>query len=270
MSKPKTKNKKARKKPTRKRVKAKPAPALEIDELLGEASPTLAPTETKRQALEPRDGTQGNGILPARYREALFHRVPDAMPMEFSRVLAAWLYANRKTMTRGGDPEGVSRFNWEITDVDRLCEHLGPLKKKIVAEIPAACIANKIPEFDLDHFEMHATLYHAGSHFDWHDDAPGYDGKFIESRRLSFTYYMHSDPKMFSGGELEFVDGSLIVPEDNALQMFFPLQKHRVREVECWSAHVLHGRWCIMGWIHGNPPDGYTEPRNVRGIPVSG
>ena len=45
-----------------------------------------------------------------------------------------------------------------------------------VLPLEASCPAWSVPEFDLRHIEMHATLYHHGSHFGWHDDALGRDG----------------------------------------------------------------------------------------------
>lgn len=52
--------------------------------------------------------------------------------------------------------------------------------------------------------------------------------------------------------------------------MFFhPLQPHRVRPVECWSADLIHGRWAIHGWVLGAPPPGFAERYERLRQPVS-
>lgn len=196
--------------------------------------------------------------VPERFTKARYHVVEDVMGETFSKNLAQWLYHNRMHMVRGGDEQGESRFNYEFLDVDEPCEHIAELKAALVQLIPAALEVLRIPAFDLEQIETHATLYHHGSHFIWHDDAPGADGEFVASRRVAYAYYMRQEqPKpMFTGGELEFIDGTVIEPKNNRLCMFYPLQQHRIRQVECYSAEVLHGRWALMGWLHGAPPTG--------------
>ena len=206
--------------------------------------------------------------MPARYRNALVHVIDDAMPETFVTATGRWLYENRARLVRGGDEQGVARFNYELVDADQACD-LGQLKSRIVDAIPEAIATNGIPDFDLAYIECHATLYHHGGHFCWHTDAPGYDGEFVPSRRLAWCFYMHTQPKMFSGGELEFLDGTKVCPSNNRLVLFHPLQQHQIRKVECWSAHVLHGRWAMFGWVHGPAPDGYRAPE-IHGAPKSG
>lgn len=207
--------------------------------------------------------------MPERYRDALYLSVEDAMPPEFVGEVAEWLHAHREWFTRGGDAQGVDRFNYELPSVEKYWEGVGKLRARLLELLPGAIEANKIPDFDLEFIETHATLYHHGGHFCWHDDAPGYDGVFVETRRLAYCYYLHSTPKMFSGGELEFLDGTRIEPKANSIVFFHPLQQHQIRRVECWSKDFLHGRWALFGWIHGQPPPGYSAPK-LRGIPRSG
>ena len=211
-------------------------------------------------------------VVPDRLREPIKHHVDDAMPAKFAADVGLWLHNNKDKFVRGGDDEGVSRFNYELTDVDNYTpvDMLTQFKQKLIATAtsPEVLDALCVPEFDLRFVETHATLYHHGSHFDWHDDAPGPDGDLVPSRRISFCYYMHADPKMFSGGELEFLDGSTVEPKNNRLSLFHPMQQHRVRRVECWSSQFLHGRWALMGWLHGDAPEGWVNrlPK-LRGRP---
>jgi len=199
-------------------------------------------------------------LLPGRFRKAMVHTVDDLMPGAWMQSLGAWLAVHRERFERGGDANGARRFNWELLRFDEHAADLAAqLRARLVEAYPAALAACCVPEFDLQSVEQTATLYHHGSHFDWHDDGPGYDGTFAPTRRMAFAYYLHTPAKMFTGGELEFMDGTAVEPRCNRVAFFHPLQQHRVRLVECWSADPLHGRWAVMGWLHGDPPPGWLE-----------
>ena len=211
-------------------------------------------------------------VVPNRFREPIYHVEDDAVDTGAAEDLGRWLFDHRDKFARGGDEAGLQRFNYELTGLDEHApaELLRPFKRKLIEATADKATLEKlcVPEFDLRFVEMHATLYHHGSHFGWHDDAPGYDGELVPSRRLTFCHYLHSTPKMFSGGELEFLDGTTVAPDNNRLCLFHPLQQHRVRKVECWSSHVLHGRWALMGWIHGDAPEGWVDRvPQLRGKP---
>ena len=211
--------------------------------------------------------------VPNRFREALVHVAEDALADSDSAKLGQWLYEHRDRLQRGGDELGQHRFNHELLHVEKHApEMLRPLRAKLIEQIADAEVMHRlcVPQFDLRGIEMHATLYHHGAHFVWHDDAVTVDGKIVPSRRLSFCYYMHSTPRMFNGGALEFMDGTEIKPYNNRLVLFHPLQQHRVLPVECWSSHILHGRWAITGWLHGDAPEGYEERIPLmRGEPIA-
>ncbi len=209
--------------------------------------------------------------VPGRYRQALMHVVDDAVSHEFSGKMGAWFHENRRHFIRGGDEQGLARYNYELTDVEKVCPHLDEFHAMMVERFPEALDACKVPDFDLRYIEVHATLYHHGSFFTWHDDAPGHDGELVATRRMTFCCYLHTEPKMFSGGELEFLDGTRIEPANRRLAFFHPMQQHQVRAVECYSREPLHGRWALMGWVHGDPPPGYVESvPKMRGLPGRG
>lgn len=204
--------------------------------------------------------------LPERYRAARFTTFENAMPVEWAGATGHWLHSQRGLFTRGGD-DGRGRYNFELLEVDDLYAPIAQLKAAITARISEAVKSVGIPDFDLEYIECHATLYHHGSHFIWHTDHEGYNGDLAVTRRLAWCLYLHSSPKMFRGGELEFLDGTMVEPANNRLVMFDPYQQHRIRRVECWSADFLHGRWALFGWIHGQPP-GSTG--HLSGRPLSG
>lgn len=186
---------------------------------------------------------------PERFQVSRYLAIPNAIGTEFPKELGAYAYQMRGAMIRGGDGKG--RYNHELTNYDDTCPILGPLRERLVLAIDDAREACKVAPFELDYIEINCTLYHHGSFFHWHDDALGYDGEPFKSRRISYAYYFHSRPKRFEGGQLEFVDGTAIEPENGLLVMFNPYQQHRIRKVECYSASALDGRWALMGWLHG-------------------
>lgn len=74
-----------------------------------------------------------------------------------------------------------------------------------------------------------------------------------EERMLTFVYFMHLEPRGFTGGELEFVgdDGrSLVVdPMGGSLVIFNSKTLHGVRPVVCTSERFLDKRLVLCGFI---------------------
>lgn len=87
------------------------------------------------------------------------------------------------------------------------------------------------------------------------------DYQIIQTRKISFVYYFHSVPKMFTGGELLLFDTQLaqdvyhpehtrIMPEHNSLVLFPSQYYHQVTPVACKADPFQHGRFTLNGWIH--------------------
>jgi len=213
---------------------------------------------------------EGAGLqdtLPERYRAPRFAVVDDAMPLEWTGALGSWLQSQAGIFRRGGDAEGRDRFNYELLEVDELYDPISDLKQDIAGRLDQVVPEVGVDDFDLEYLEVHATLYHHGGHFVWHTDHTGYTGEEVTTRRLSWCLYLHQTPKMFEGGELEFLDGTTVEPKHNRLVFFDPRQQHRIRRVRCWSAEFLHGRWALFGWIHGQP---IGSADHLSGKPLSG
>ena len=208
-----------------------------------------------------------NSPLPERYRDPKYTIFENLMPTDWLADVGQWLHSQRGQFLRGGD-DGRGRYNWELLNVDELYDQISYLKQAITDKIDDAVKQVGIEDFDLEYIECHATLYHHGSHFVWHTDREGYNGQPATTRRLSYCLYMHSEPRMFSGGELEFINGTQIDSKHNRIIFFEPRQQHRVRRVECWSADFLHGRWAIFGLVHGQRVGSADDP--LEGEPLSG
>lgn len=194
--------------------------------------------------------------VPERYQPARLLILDEVMELEWIADLGQWLFSQRESFRRGGTEDGRGRFNYELENVDDRFSALGELKRVLSENADEAAEIAAVEPLEVESVECHASLYHHGSHFNWHKDRDGYEDEPEETQRraqsrwLSFCFYLHAEPPMFSGGELEFLDGTQIEPKHNRLVMFDPQQPHRVRRVECWSSEFLHGRWAIAGWLH--------------------
>lgn len=175
-------------------------------------------------------------MMPERFCAARLHVIDDAMPAAFATAAGRWVYEHRAGLQRVGDDDGAEAFYWytQLGDDDLAAQ----LRRRVLEVIPVAAAVCKV---ELDTVAIDgdawATLHHHGSHGTW--------GERIGV--LRWDYFMHTEPLMFSGGEMEFLDGTLVQPRNNRLVIYASDQQTRIRRVECWSAHVLHGRWAISG-----------------------
>ena len=216
----------------------------------------------KKATVEALASTETPPIIPSRLRSAIFHVVDDVMPEEWAGAMGDWLFQQRTKMNRCGDEDGRHAYFYGIRGIDESTvdpELMGGFRKVLLSKLSDALPEICVPDFDLTDLECNASLFHHGHHCSWHDGVTSHDGSIATTRRVSFSYFMHSPEKMFSGGEMEFMDGSKIEPKHNQLVFWHPIQQTRILPVECWSAHVLHGRWELHGWLHGNPPDGWVD-----------
>ena len=199
-------------------------------------------------------------LVPGRMRVPMFDVVDDFMPLEWAGELGKWLYSQRTNMVRYGDEEGHYRYSYELDGVDNLNpKRLTKFKKALVDQFPKSLTKIEVPDFDLQHIDISGSCYHQGHHYNWHDGLSDYADQIVPSRRIAYCYFMHSDPKMFSGGDLEWVNGSMVEPKNNRLVLYHPVQQHRITSVECWSSQIMHARWSISGWVHGDAPEGWTD-----------
>lgn len=182
--------------------------------------------------------------LPARYRRPRFMTWDEVMPHEWLGEVGEWMNHARGRFRQGGDGQG--RFGWELVNVADDLPAIADLKGAVLDRMDDALLKTEVAPFEVAEVEAHATLYHHGGRFESHVDV----GEGVESRRLAFALYLHTSPRMFSGGELEFPDGTTVEPRNNRLVIYDPTQRHAIRRVECWSADFLHGRWAVSGWLH--------------------
>ena len=196
---------------------------------------------------EPREGSRTNPgrskpTIPERLRRARFVEIPEALGRETPIAMGDWLHHQRGRLQVFED--GRQGYYHGLLDVDEICPHLGELRARLLELALEGAEACEVPAFEPEEIRLHATLYHNRCSSTW-------TREIDERARLTFAYLMHTEPKLFDGGEIEFLDGSLIEPKNGKLVVFPSSQRRRVRPVECWSALAIEGRWAISGAIYG-------------------
>jgi Rps23 Pro-64 3,4-dihydroxylase Tpa1-like proline 4-hydroxylase len=125
----------------------------------------------------------------------------------------------------------------------------GLLSTQVRASFPNICTHLKLEPFDIQEVEMQLTSHNDGDFYKPHVDS---SSDSMQSRAITFVYYFHSIPKMFTGGQLMFfVDMPVIVePGNNSIVFFDSRLKHAVRPVSCPSKKFEHSRFTLNGWIN--------------------
>lgn len=102
-------------------------------------------------------------------------------------------------------------------------------------------------------FEFQAVAHQDGDYYRVHiDTAMRKKGK---RRLISCVYYLHSDPKAFSGGQLRLysINGKMhvdIEPQNNRIVFFPSFYPHEVLPIRVGSKSFADSRFSITGWIN--------------------
>jgi hypothetical protein len=141
---------------------------------------------------------------------------------------------------------------------DQFASVAAALEREIRRRLPDVMAALAIPRFDIGRFEMQLTSHNDGEYYKWHTDS---GTRETQTRVITFVYYFHGTPRMFTGGELvihESADRQIAIePENDSIVFFNSRTKHEVREVACPSRQFEDGRFTVNGWIRSR-----TSPRD--------
>lgn len=106
--------------------------------------------------------------------------------------------------------------------------------------------------------ELQVTGHGDGGYFQIHRDTASNPAAPAWGRYLTFIYYFHQVPRLFTGGDLLLFDPpsagqfdfTRIDPLHNSLIFFQSHHFHTVTRVQCPSDDLLQGRWTVNGWLH--------------------
>jgi SM-20-related protein len=186
-------------------------------------------------------------------------------PHELDELIAYTLqheedFENGEVISPSGEP-GVIDFSHRRSRVLMdLGKHQEIILERIRCVLPRVLCQLGIEEFPITHVEAQITASNDGDFFATHsDDAQ----EAIASRRVTFVYFFHREPRPFEGGELRLYDSSggdssgyptrrfqTIVPQQNQI-VFFPCSvSHEITQVACPSRAFADSRFTLNGWLH--------------------
>jgi Rps23 Pro-64 3,4-dihydroxylase Tpa1-like proline 4-hydroxylase len=82
---------------------------------------------------------------------------------------------------------------------------------------------------------------------------PHIDGGPDDTREITFVYFLHSEPRRFSGGELTIRSSTMVQPDGDTLVLFPSCSVHEVLPVCVPSGAFADSRFTVNGWIHRIP-----------------
>jgi SM-20-related protein len=141
-----------------------------------------------------------------------------------------------------------------------LSHHQDLMLDRIKAALPQVLDKLGMDEFAINGVEAQITASNDGDFFHFHSDNAS---ERVSSRRLTFVYFFHREPRAFEGGELRIHDARLekgsyvsegsyqtIVPQQNQI-VFFPCELlHEITPVTCPTQHFADSRFTMNGWLH--------------------
>lgn len=218
-----------------------------------------------------RDSTAiGVGVLdaPANLRASCVVLDEFLAPQELNELFAYAIeheaeFHNSEVISPSGEP-GVLDCNHRRSRVLMdLGKHQNVILERIQGVLPRVLDQFGIEEFPVTRVEAQISASNDGDFFGAHSDN---GQEQIASRRITFVYFFHREPRPFTGGELRLYDprdGSAqhlsadrdgayqtIVPQQNQI-VFFPCSlMHEISPVQCSSQAFGDSRFTLNGWLH--------------------
>jgi SM-20-related protein len=199
----------------------------------------------------------------AEAQPAAWLRIPDFLAPEENRAILAYAVGHDADFERSGvdGPEKDHRHSRVLMRPDGLPVDFAGRVREILPEVTRHF---GLPLQEGYGFEMQLTAHGDGGYFRLHNDN-GSAG--TASRYLTYVYYLHREPRPFSGGTLRLYDRSQPRPDswvplasfsafepENNMIIFFPSgQYHEVLPTLCRGTDFADSRFTLNGWIR--PPD---------------
>jgi Rps23 Pro-64 3,4-dihydroxylase Tpa1-like proline 4-hydroxylase len=131
-----------------------------------------------------------------------------------------------------------------------------PLRSRAVAMAPQLCARFGAEDFAPKHVELELIAHGDGAFFFPHRDTQSGPSVPSAVRRLTLVYYLCSQPKRFTGGQLRLYSahgGSVldIEPAHDRLLAFPSMAPHSVERVYCPGVPFADWRFAVNIWLHG-------------------
>ena len=221
--------------------------------------PSNVPVLERAQLDQPRSD-HGVGVLeePAITRVQCVLLDEFLSPQELNELMSYVLqheaeFKSSEVISPIGDPGVIDYDHRRSRVLMDLGKHEAVMLDRVRGVLPSVLRQLGIEEFPITNVEAQITASNDGDFFRAHsDDAQA----MIASRRITFVYFFHREPRQFEGGELRLYDtpgaGSYqsILPQQNQI-VFFPCSVlHEITRVECPSRAFPNSRFTLNGWLH--------------------
>jgi Rps23 Pro-64 3,4-dihydroxylase Tpa1-like proline 4-hydroxylase len=133
---------------------------------------------------------------------------------------------------------GASRAVIEGVRRARVLESLGSFEGGFLERL------ERVAPIPPGRIESQITASNHGDYFRLHQD-----GGPDDTREITFVYFLHGEPRPFSGGELK-IRTNTMAPQGDTLILFPSCSVHEVLPVEVPSRQFAHSRFTVNGWIH--------------------
>ncbi len=221
--------------------------------------PLSVPVQQGTRHLESGSGV---GVLdaPAIVRAQCIVLDEFLAPHELDELVAYALrheaeFQSSEVISPSGDPGVIDYDHRRSRVLMDLGKHEEVILERIRCVLPRVLDQLGIEEFSITNVEAQITASNDGDFFGAHsDDAQ----EAIASRRITFVYFFHREPRPFDGGELLLHDSGnaqrqacqTIVPQQNQI-VFFPCAvSHEITPVKCPSRAFADSRFTLNGWLH--------------------
>jgi hypothetical protein len=183
--------------------------------------------------------------IPVRYDRARLRVIPN-LNVDRKRVegVAQLLEARKDELElyRSNEEGKVGGFFWQNPSIDLLWPNSSAIREAVVAELETTAMALGLDGSFDGGFTMTAKMMHHDNFHSWHiPDSEAW---------LGYRLFLHSHPKRFSGGEVEFTDGTIVEPAGGSCMLYDPRQAQRTKPVDCWSPNMVDARWTIEGMVY--------------------
>jgi SM-20-related protein len=132
------------------------------------------------------------------------------------------------------------------------------LEEKLRSLLPEMLEILEIPAFQVSEIELQLAAHGDGAFFKTHIDTAVHE-RAATPRLISAVYYLHSTPKLFTGGNLmihpmpfgnENDQPKEILPENNSLVVFPSFSPHEVLPVVAPNVPFKDWRFAVNCWLH--------------------
>jgi Rps23 Pro-64 3,4-dihydroxylase Tpa1-like proline 4-hydroxylase len=227
--------------------------------------PLSVPTQ---QAWEQSEADSGSSVgvleLPEIVRAQCIVLDEFLAPQELDELVSYTLqreleFQSSEVISPSGEPGVIDYDHRRSRVLMDLGKHEEVILGRIRGVLPRVLAQLGIEQFPVTHVETQITASNDGDFFRAHSDD---SEEMIASRRITFVYFFHSEPRKFEGGELRLHDSrggqqrlstgsyQTVVPRQNQI-VFFPCSLlHEITPVDCPSKAFADGRFTLNGWLH--------------------